>query len=128
MWWLWVSSYVAGGMLAFRLAYLDVTEDSERRVDACTDHVYKEGEGCQKPHRHYEGNTVMTTVVALFWPLVGAAMLSWKIMFPRGTVTKYAKQKAIAQKQAAKELELEQLAEDIKKSSKANGLTVPKGL
>jgi hypothetical protein len=128
MWWLWVSGYVAGGMLAFRLAYLDITEDSEREVDACTDHKYKEGQGCQKPHKHFEGNSVMATVAALLWPVIGAGMLVWKIMFPRGAVTKYAKQKAVSQQQAAKELELEQLAKDIKKASKAAGLRVPEGL
>lgn len=70
--------------------------------------VEKEGRW-RKWTRHPESPLVV--FVPLFWPVLAAAWLCWKLMFPRGIRTKYSIRREREEKQRERERALQRLDE-----------------
>lgn len=116
-WWVWIVVYWIGAVATARFHVLRIQENVDR------DKFYAHRTSWRD---HPDSFAVIFTM--MFWPLVAVAWLSYKAAFPRGVVSRYAKQRALEEKQQAQAKELKRMAAEIKELSKAADLKIPEGL
>jgi hypothetical protein len=122
--WLWFLGYWIGAVVCGRYYVLRVQEKMDRANADLRGNYYR----VTRTNWYQSPDAPIILFVMLFWPVALMGWTSYKAAFPRGVITKFAKQRAIDERQAAKQAELEQMAAEIKKTSAAAGLRVPEGL
>lgn len=89
-WLLYVLNYLIGALLMTRIATLRLRDKYERRMAYWRDQV-RYGSGRPEWYAYVWG--IIPLVV--FWPIVVLALASWKLIFPRGVKTQFAKEREL---------------------------------
>ena len=92
-WWAWVVLCIVGALTTLRILILGAKEDRERRADTCPSCKGRD-RWCNECKEVNEANGLLVGLGTFFWPVPLAYMVIGKIMFPRGVVTKYSREKA----------------------------------
>jgi len=123
-WWAWVTLYTVGGLTALRILMLWAKDDSERRWDNCPRCKTWDG-WCKECKETNEVTGFLVALGAFFWPLPLTYMTIGKIMFPRGVVTKYSREKAAKAKAKEAAQRDRERAAAIEQFCRDNNLPVP---
>lgn len=103
-WWI-VFLYYIGGLTMARILVLWAKEDVERRAEGCPK-CGTSDKWCSVCARRNVDLKIARVFGIIWWPLPAVYMISKKIIFPHGIVTRYQKQKNAERKRAEKAAEL----------------------
>lgn len=98
-WWIG-ALYVIGALISARtyILFLQTKVEKEDR----------------RAHWHQEPESIFVIFILAVWPLIAAAWLSWKIMFPRGVRTKYS----IQREREAKRRDYERAVQQMERAAR----------
>ena len=106
LWWI-IPLYYVGALTMARILVLWVKQDRQIRLDTCPACRDKE-QWCSKCIKRNFDLKVRRNIGVPFWPIPAIYLLSKKVIFPHGVVTKYEKQKKLAADRAERERELKE--------------------
>lgn len=106
LWWI-IPLYFIGALTMARILVLWAKQDMEIRADTCPRCQHKP-QWCE-PCGQRNANVIAARAFGItYWPFPAIYLISKKLIFPRGVVTKYEKQKKLAADRAERERELKE--------------------
>ena len=121
-WWGWIIvAYLFGTLAVARPLVLWAVTDKQRRYDCCP-HCKNDKEWCDRCDDRNENIAILAAGGIILWPIPGIYLLGKKVLFPRGIVTKYQKQKQLQAQNEAKTKTLERQEAALRKFCETEGI------